>query len=284
MPLTEPTAAAPWSDRLDALRCVGCGGGLALGADALTCAACRRSYPVRDDVLVVREQVTDNNRVAQDFYNGPLWPKFRFWEWFFFVTNGGERRSRQKILRHLPTAPGLKLLDVAVGDGVYLDWLPRDWDVTGIDVSAAQLANCRRRAAVSGRPVRLVLGEAEDLPFRDRSFDAALSIGGLNHFNDPEGALREMARVVRPGGEIVAADEAPDLTGWMVGHLTGIPALVRLDNWFVARVMHLGPEFTDLVERNRHLDIAAIGARTLADSRFEWIWRKGGYVLAGEAP
>src|SRR5262249_32029531 len=83
--------------------------------------------PIRDGVLVVKDQLTDNNKVVQDFYNSPLWPKFRFWEWFTFLCNGGERRSRNKILRHLPQTPHLKLLDVALGHGAYLPCLPATW-------------------------------------------------------------------------------------------------------------------------------------------------------------
>ena len=112
------------------------------------------------------------------------------------------------VLRHLPKSPGLRLLDVAIGDGVYTSWLPEDWSIVGLDVSTAQLAACQRRNA--GRDLRLVLGEAEDMPFRDREFDAVLSIGGFNHFNDPEAALREMARVARPGAPVVVSDELPD--------------------------------------------------------------------------
>ena len=129
----------------------------------------------------------------------------------------------------------------------------------------------------------MALAEAEDLPFRVGMFDAALSIGGLNHFNNPEKALRELSRVVKPGGTIVVSDEHPDMTGKMIGHRLGIPALIRLDNWFVSRLMHLGPDFTELVERNRRLDIAAIGAKVFDESKFEWIWRKAGYVMVGKA-
>ena len=128
-------------------------------------------------MLVTKAEVSANNKIASDFYNSPLWPKFRFWEWFTFVCNGGERRSRDKVLRHLPQQPGLKLLDVAIGDGVYLDWLPADWSVVGIDVSTSQLEACRKRAGA--RDLKLILGEAEDLPVRDGKFDAALSIGGF---------------------------------------------------------------------------------------------------------
>ena len=48
------------------------------------------------------------------------------------------------------------------------------------------------------------------MPFRDREFDAVLSNGGFNHFNDPEVALREMARVAKPGAPGAVADEMPD--------------------------------------------------------------------------
>src|SRR5262249_45872998 len=177
-----------------------------------------------DGVLVVKDQLTDNNKVVQDFYNSPLWPKFRFWEWFTFLCNGGERRSRNKILRHLPQTPGLRLLDVAIGDGVYLPWLPTTWDIVGIDISTFQLGNCRRRA--EGRNLPLALGEAEDLPFRDHRFDCVLSIGAFNYFNDPERALREMVRVVRPGGPIIISDEVPNLTDRMLGHKLKIKPLM----------------------------------------------------------
>jgi SAM-dependent methyltransferase len=273
-----------WTAELDALRCVCCegrmhGGGERDAAPAVRCGTCGRTYAIRDGVLVVKEELAADNRIAADFYNSPLWPKFRFWERFFWVTHGGERRCRDIILRRLPERTGLRLLDVAIGDGVYTGWLPRDWSIVGIDVSTVQLANCRGHN--HGRDLRLVLGEAEVLPFRDRQFDAVLSIGGFNHFNDPEAALREMVRVVRPGATIVISDELPNLTDRMWGRKIGLPGL---DRWIVARLMNLGYAFTDLVERHRHLDIAAIGRRVLRDSRYEVIWAGGGYLLVGQAP
>ncbi len=260
-------------------RCVSCGAAMAGGIPA--CPGCGASYPVRDGVFVVRPETSANNKVAADFYNGPDWPKFRFWEWFTFVSLGGERRSRDKILRHLPTGPGLRLLDVAVGDGVYLDWLPKDWAISGVDVSEVQLSACMKRVRETGRDVTLVQGEAEDLPFADRSFDCALSIGGFNYFNDPEKALREMARTVRPGGTIVVADEVPDLTDRMLFRKIGLPGV---DRWIVSKLLKLGDDFTEMVERYRDLDVAAIGQRVLPGSRYELIWRKVGYVLVGQSP
>ncbi|MGB0070395.1 MAG: class I SAM-dependent methyltransferase, partial [Isosphaeraceae bacterium] len=175
--------------------------------------------------------------------------------------------------------PGLNLLDVAVGDGVYLPWMPADWQVVGIDVSWSQLQVCRARAA--GAPVRLVQCEAETLPFHDAQFDAVLSIGAFNYFNDPEGALREMIRVGRPGATIVISDEMPDLTGRMLGHKLGLPAL---DRWIVSRLMHLGDSFTDMVERFRNLDVRSIAGRVLPEVQYHEVWRGLGYVLVGRVP
>ena len=263
-------------------RCVGCGGSaeVAEGGGSLDCATCGATYPVEDGVVVVRDRVTENNEVARAFYDGPLWPKFRFWEWTTFLANGGERRSRNKVLQHLPKGDNLKVLDVAVGDGVYLPWLPESWPVVGVDISRVQLANCKARA--KGRDVRLVLGEAEDLPVRDDSFDACLSIGAFNYFNDPEKALREMARAVKPGGTIVISDEVPDLTNQLWFHKVGLPGL---DRWFYKRVTkNLGPDFTAMVERYKSLDIPAIGRKVLDNFRYELIWMKVGYVMVGTVP
>jgi SAM-dependent methyltransferase len=228
-------------------------------------------------VLIVRAAPTGDNKIAANFYNSKLWPKVRLWERAFWILNGGERRARDVVLRRLPNSPCLSLLDVAIGDGVYTSWLRPDWSIVGVDVSTTQLAACRRRNC--GRDLRLVLGEAEDLPFRDREFDAVLSNGGFNHFNDPEAALREMARVAKPGAPVVIADELPDFLDR--GHRLGLPGL---DRWIASRLMSMGDDFAALIERHRNIDIAGIGRRVLNDSRYEIIWRGGGYLLVGTAP
>ena len=285
-PWTAPDPTADWAAHPDLLRCIACGSGSPQPVSGdrllLACDQCDRTYPIRDGVLVVNDAVAANNKVASDFYNSPLWPKFRFWEWLTFASNGGERRSRDKVLRYLPQGSGLKLLDVAVGDGVYLDWLPADWSVVGIDVSSSQLDACRQRVAHHPeRDVQLILGEAEDLPVHDGQFDAALSIGAFNYFNDPEQALREMVRAVRPGGTIVLSDELPNLTDRMIFRKIGLP---RVDHWIVSKLMYLGDDFTAMVERHRDLDVPGIVERVLPGAKYEEIWRKVGYVVVGTVP
>ena len=275
---SEP--AGSWTADPGPLRCPRCHGAVhRTGAGLIDFDGCGASLPIRDGVLIVRDTPTEDNKIAADFYNSKLWPKVRFWEQIFWVLNGGEKRAREAVLRRLPRSRGLRLLDVAIGDGVYTSWLPEDWSIVGIDISATQLAACQRRNP--GRDLRLVLGEAEDMPFRDQEFDAVLSNGGFNHFNAPEAALREMARVAKPGAPVIVADEMPDFLS--LGHRLGIP---KLDRWISSRLMSMGDDFAGLVERHRNIDIAEIGRRVLSDSRYEVVWRGGGggYLMIGAAP
>lgn len=272
------TPPSTWIADLELLHCVSCQGRLEPTADdALTCTACGRAFPIRAGILETMESLKGNNKVAADFYNGPLWPKFRFWEWFTFLCNGGETRARRQVMRHLPPLSGMRLLEVAIGDGSNLPLIPKDCLVFGNDISTVQLAGCRKR--FPKRDLRLILGEAESLPFRDHTFDHVLSVGAFNYFNDPLRSLLEMARVVKPGGLVVVSDEVPDLPNWMIGHWIGLP---QFDRWVMSRVMKLGPEFTDMVDRHRDLKLEPIVREVLDDWQIHWLWRKVGYCIVGK--
>ncbi len=283
-PAPEPTA--DWAAHPGILRCVACGDGDprpdAGDPRRWLCDRCGRAYPIRDGVLVVNDHVLGQQQGRQRLLQQPALAQVPV----LGVVHLRLQRRRAAVAGQGPAAPpqgpGLKLLDVAVGDGVYLDWLPSDWSVVGVDVSTAQLAACRQRVAAGPpRDVQLILGEAEDLPVRDHQFDAALSIGAFNYFNDPEQALREMVRAVKPGGTIVISDELPNLTDRMIFRKIGLP---RVDHWIVSRMMYLGDDFTAMVERHRALDIRAITERVLPGSRYEEIWMKVGYVDRGDRP
>ena len=149
---------------------------------------------------------------------------------------------RRRTLRSLGLPEGSRVLEVGCGPGLVLEELEaRGWRAEGLEADP-WLAGL---AAVSGRKVSV--GRAEELPFPDGAFDAALTHLVLLWLPDPVAALREMKRVVRPGGQVVALAE-PDLLAridwpdlgyatWMARFLrarAGHPdAGRRLGEWFV---------------------------------------------------
>ena len=267
-----------WAEDWDIWRCDKCQGALHYDplARALACTRCASRLLIDDEILIVKSQTSDNNEVAQRFYDSPLWPKFRFWEWFTFLCNGGERRARRQIMKYLPNLSGTRLLEVAIGDGANVPLIPTDCQLYGNDISTVQLANCRRNHP--DRDVRLFFGEAENLPFRDHSFDNVLSVGAFNYFNDPLKSLREMARVVKPGGLVVVSDEVPNLPNRMIGHWIGLP---KLDRWILSRFLNLGPEFADMVDKHRHLQLEPMVREALTDWRIHSLWFTVGYCIVG---
>ncbi|HTU21725.1 MAG TPA: class I SAM-dependent methyltransferase, partial [Gemmataceae bacterium] len=259
----------------DSLYCVDCHAPLSAShEDGANCDVCGRGYPVRDGLLIAQGELTGKNRIAAAFYNSERWPRFRPWEQLFLKTLGGLPGARMQILRHLRHLHGGKLLEVGIGDGENVALLPPSLQIAGIDIAERLLADCRDRYAERG--LFLALAEGERIPFADQSFDAVLSVGGFNFYSDPQIALHEMARVTRPGGRVVVADELPDLFEWGWGHLLGFP---RLDDWLMRRFW-LGPEFTDMVINTR-LDVRAIAHAALHRPEIHRIWRGLGYCIAG---
>jgi SAM-dependent methyltransferase len=231
---------------------------------------------MENGILLAMAELSGKNRITAAFYNGPRFEKFRCWEKLFLCYAGGLKGARRQILRHLPPPEDGRWLEVGIGDGDNVGLLPEGAPLTGIDIALRRLQLCRRR--FPHRPLDLLLAEAECMPFRDGTFDAVLCVGGFNYFSDPAKALGEMARVTRPGGRIVVADEIPDLLRYGWGHRIRLPAL---DDWLMQR--WFGSEFREIVLANR-LDIDELGRRALAEPRVHRIWRGYGYCLVGRPP
>lgn len=278
MPLTATTGNV-WSPELPLMQCVYCDGQLEVtGEDALTCVACRKSFPVRDGVLDMLKPLEGDNRAAANWYNSLLWPLFRPWEKLTFVfSSGGDRRARAQILKHFPDLSGARLLEVAIGDGYNVRYLPNDCRIYGVDISTYQIGNCRRN--YPDRDLRLVLAEGEKLPFRDDTFDHVLSVGGFNFFNDQTGSLREMARVCKPGGRVVVADEVPNLPNLLQGRRLGLP---WLDRWFLRTFMLLGKDFAETVDKHRDFQAEPVARAVLDQVEIHKIWLGIGYCFVGK--
>ena len=116
----------------------------------------------------------------------------------------GERLLVGDLRRRFGGLLAGETLEVAVGSGLNLPYYPDAVTrAVGVDLSTGMLAEARRRADAWGRAIELVEGDAQRLPFPDASFDTVGISLGLCTVPDPALALREMARVCRPGGRLV---------------------------------------------------------------------------------
>jgi demethylmenaquinone methyltransferase / 2-methoxy-6-polyprenyl-1,4-benzoquinol methylase len=120
---------------------------------------------------------------------------------------GQDPRWRRFLVSRIDARRGDTVLDVATGTGAVARELIRykGCSVVGLDQSPEMLAEARRRL---GEDVRLVEGSAERLPFDDASFDGLTFTYLLRYVADPPATLRELARVVRPGGSIASLEFA----------------------------------------------------------------------------
>jgi demethylmenaquinone methyltransferase / 2-methoxy-6-polyprenyl-1,4-benzoquinol methylase len=151
---------------------------------------------------------------------------------------GQDPRWRRAMVAAVDARPGDRVLDVATGTGLVaraLAWRYR-CNVVGLDQSPEMLAVARiqlTRDPTLERLITFVRGEAERLPFGDGEFDHLTFTYLLRYVDDPAATLRELARVVRPGGRVASLEFAvppsrPLHAAWTVYTRFGLPALGRL--------------------------------------------------------
>ncbi|MGH2875459.1 MAG: class I SAM-dependent methyltransferase [Solirubrobacteraceae bacterium] len=150
---------------------------------------------------------------------------------------GQDPRWRRALVAAVDPRPGERILDVATGTGMVAFALAeRGARVTGIDQSGAMLATAQARLARAApelaRQIDFTLGQAEQLPFEDARFDALTFTYLLRYVDDPAATLRELVRVVRPGGRIGMIEfwvpRRPRLRAlWRVHTRAGLPLVGR---------------------------------------------------------
>ena len=147
---------------------------------------------------------------------------------------GQDPRWRRLMVDLVAPRPGQRILDVATGTGMVAFALAhRGATVTALDQSEAMLAVARRRTPPTTGTVTFVTGEAERIPYPDASFDALTFTYLLRYVDDPHATLRELARVVRPGGRIGMVEFGvpgnPALKALWRGHTrVGLPLIGRV--------------------------------------------------------
>ena len=183
---------------------------------------------------------------------------------------GQDPRWRHRLVAEMAPAPDQRILDVATGTGmVAFELAARGADVVGLDQSEAMLGAARRRLAGStdraghngtGR-ISFIRGEAERLPFAAGEFDALTFTYLLRYVDDRAATIRELARVVKPGGRIgmveFAVPQQPLLRAlWRAHTRLGLPLLGRLVSsaWFeVGRF--LGPNIEEFYRGGPDLSV-----------------------------
>ena len=190
------------------------------------------------------------------------------------MTAGMHHRWRERAADLARVGPGARALDVATGTGdLAVELAGRGASVTGLDFSEGMLELARRKAP----QLEWVRGNALDLTYTDAEFDAATVGFGARNFSDLDQGIREMARVVKPGGHVVILEittpERPPLSWFFsLWFDRAVPAVGRVAD---------SEAYTYLPSSVRRFPRASeLGARMAAAGLDEvrWILTAGGII------
>ena len=128
--------------------------------------------------------------------------------------------GRKQAVAHLNTAARGQVLEVGVGTGLSLPDYDRNLEIVGIDLSREMLEKAREKVARRGLGNIAGLHEmdASDLEFADASFDAVVAMYVMTVVPEPEAVMHELARVCKPGGEVLLVNhfsEDDGARGWI---------------------------------------------------------------------
>ena len=120
---------------------------------------------------------------------------------------GVDRWWRHVTVKTARTGPGMRVLDWGNGTGVLaLAIRKKKTEVVGTDFCAPMLEPAREKARAAGLDVTFEVADAMALPYPDASFDVSSISFGIRNVDDPVQCLREMARVVKPGGQVLVLE------------------------------------------------------------------------------
>ena len=191
------------------------------------------------------------------------------------------------LAAEVAATPGARVLDLGCGAGhASFAVAPHAASVTAYDLTSEMLEVVQREASLRGMPgITTVQGRAEFLPFPDASFDRVISRYSAHHWHDVPAALREMRRVLKPGGRGLMIDSAGGETPLLDTHLQAVeilrdPSHIRdystrewlalfRDAGFQARLCHQWPVligFSGWIERMHTPPARATAIREIWDA------------------
>ncbi|MBE2246463.1 MAG: bifunctional demethylmenaquinone methyltransferase/2-methoxy-6-polyprenyl-1,4-benzoquinol methylase UbiE [Candidatus Competibacteraceae bacterium] len=152
--------------------------------------------PIKDSDKSKKEQVADmfdNISQRYDFLN-------------HFLSLGIDRLWRKQLVKMVQNDKPRSIIDVATGTGDLAIALAKTYPdvIEGIDISEGMLSVGRKKIEKQNLavPIHLQWGDSENIPFDDNSFDVATAAFGVRNFENPLKGLKEMHRVLKPGGKI----------------------------------------------------------------------------------
>ena len=190
-------------------------------------------------------------------------------------------RWRKFLVSQMALRPGNLVLDVCTGTaGVALQIASQhNGQIVGLDISHSMLEaglRATEKRSLDGR-VRLIQGRAEHLPFPDKTFDTVVFTYLLRYVQDPDATIRELSRVLKPGGQLLSLEFGIPENFW-------VRAIWRIYNWVVMPVMtipisrgwhhvgcFLGPSISEFCQRCPVDRLAAM-------------WRENGIPLVETSP
>ena len=148
---------------------------------------------------------------------------------------GQDRLWRKKVLKAVNPQPGQTILDLAAGTGSSSVVFAKEGvKVIASDFSEGMLAVGRKRHP----ELEFVYADATKLPFKDASVDAVTISFGLRNVNEPKTALKEMLRVLKPGGTVVICEFSQ----------VSVPVIRSFYNFYLKRVL---PRLSSLLASNQ---------------------------------
>lgn len=162
-------------------------------------------------LLVWLRRRTDKATLQRRFWDVVYDRLAAFYDAVDWFTYGTTHRLRQRALRYLPPE-GSRVLEIGFGSGRLHIELAEHYSMAGLDRAPGMVRLTGQRLAARGLTSDLQVGDVTALPWAEATFDAVLSTFTFSAFPDPDTALVEMVRVVKPGGMIIIVDagEAQD--------------------------------------------------------------------------